>query len=127
MFKKLHALVTMLTNAEADILADEAMMRKRAAANKTKAAHAKTVAIAQACASLLEEGVPPVQEAPQASAATLAGAEGGLSREQYAHHLRTSALVHHPMHPLNPATSHLFASLSKRTQGLDAQLEAVTR
>ncbi len=118
----------MFTNAEKDILADEALLRKRAAAAKKKAARSQTAAIAQATdASLLQEGVPPLQRAPQGSAATPAGAEGDLSLEQYTHHLRTSALVHHSMHPLNPATSHLSANLSNRVKGLDAQFEALKR
>lgn len=111
----------MFNSAEEDIVADAALVKKRAATAAKKQA-AKIAATARA-ETPLEEGVPPTRTAPERGAT---GADG-LSPEQYAHHLRTSALVHHPMHPLNPASSHVSKSLSNRVKGLDAQFDALKR
>lgn len=111
----------MFNSAEEDIVADAALMKKRAAAAATKQA-AKNAVTTRAEAAL-QEGVPPIRTAPERGAAGV----DGLSPEQYAHHLRTSALVHHPMHPLNPGSSHVSTSLSSRVMGLDAQFDALKR
>lgn len=126
MFKQLHKLVTMFTSAEEDILADEALKKKRAAAAaKKEAARAGAAALEQLARKPQQhqEGVPPPQKAAEGRSAL----DDSEKRGQYTHHLRTSALVHHPMHPLNPASSHVSGSLTDRVKDLDAQFNALKR